>query len=98
MQVPVLWVHEQGSQSLVGGAVASADGVGQIGGVAAAQCHAHEVVEAVALEGALKGHLVDDHVLDEWNLVFHRVLAGGELVVGLGQGIEGVALRVARAA
>ena len=46
----------------------TADGVGQIGWVTTTQSHAHEVVEAVTLEGTLQGHLVDNHVLDQRNL------------------------------
>ena len=73
------------------------DGFGQIGGVVAAQGDTHEVVVAVALEGSLECHLVDDEVLDERNLILHGVLTAVERVVGHGQLVEGVGLAVAGA-
>ena len=92
MHVPVLGLHEECTQGFVPGSVALADGVGQVGGVVAAQRHAHEVVEAVAFEGSLEGHLGDDHVFYKGYLVVDGVLTGGERVGGQGHVIVGVAL------
>ena len=67
-EIPVLGIHQIGVDGVVEITIAAGDGGGQVAGIATAQGHTHEIVETVTLEGTLKGHLVDDHVFQQWKL------------------------------